>query len=73
MVLAHPGLQPLIVRHPTYAAALLSTANESDAMSESDTISSYAAVESIDDDTPLPNLNSLPPELSRPAKKIRLE
>jgi hypothetical protein len=58
MVLAHPGLQPRIVRHPTYAAALLSTANESDAMSESDTISSYAAVESINDDTPLPDLST---------------
>jgi len=58
MVLAHPGLQPLIL-HPAYAVALLSTAKETDAMSESDTISSYAAVESIDDDTSLPNLNSL--------------
>lgn len=54
-----PGLQPRIVRHPAYAVALLSTAKEPDAMSESETFSSYAAVEPINDDTPTPDLKSL--------------
>ncbi len=58
-VLAHPGLQPRIVRHPAYAVALLSTAKETDAMNDSDTFSSYTVVEPINDDTPLPDLNSL--------------
>jgi len=52
-------LQPLIVRHTAYAVALLGTAKETGAMSESDTFSSYAAVKPINDDTPLPDLNSL--------------
>jgi hypothetical protein len=39
--------------------ALLSTATEADAMNESDTFSSYTVVEPINDDTPLPDLNSL--------------
>jgi hypothetical protein len=51
-------LQPRTVRHPAYAVALLSTATEADAMNESDTFSSYAAVEPIDDDTPLPDLST---------------
>jgi len=46
------------VRH-LFAVALLSTATEADAMNESDTFSSYAVVEPINDDTPLPDLNSL--------------
>lgn len=39
--------------------ALLSTTTEADAMNESDTFSSYTVVEPINDDTPLPALNSL--------------
>jgi len=46
------------VRH-LFAVALLSTASEADAMNESDTFSSYTVVEPINDDTPLPDLNSL--------------
>ena len=46
------------VRHPAYAVALLSTATEADAMNESNTFSSYAAVEPINDDTPLPDLST---------------
>jgi len=42
-----------------FAVALLSTATEADAMNESDTFSSYTVVEPINDDTPLPDLNSL--------------
>lgn len=42
-----------------FTVALLSTATEADAMNESDTFSSYTAVELINDDTPLPDLNSL--------------
>jgi len=56
--LLHPGLQPRIVRHPAHAVALLSTAKETDAMNESDTFSSYAAVEPVNDDTPLPDLST---------------
>jgi len=59
MALRRLGLHPRIVRHPAYAVALLSTAKETDAMNDSDTYASYAVVESINDDTPLPNLNSL--------------
>lgn len=59
MALFRPGLQPRIVRHPAYAVVLLSTAKETDAMSESETFSSYDTVEPINDDTPLPDLNSL--------------
>ncbi len=44
---------------PAHAVALLSTAKETDAMNDSETFSSYAAVEPINDDTPLPDLNSL--------------
>jgi len=55
---ASTGLQPRIVRH-LFAVALLSTATEADAMNESDTFSSYTVVEPINDDTPLPDLNSL--------------
>jgi len=58
MTLLHPGLQPCIVRH-LFAVALLSTATEADPMNESDTFSSYTVVEPINDDTPLPDLNSL--------------
>ena len=43
---------------PAHAVALLSTAKETDAMSEPDTFSSYAAVEPINDDTPLPDLST---------------
>lgn len=46
------------VRH-LFAVALLSTATEADAMNESDTFSSYTVVEPINDDAPLPDLNSL--------------
>jgi hypothetical protein len=46
------------VRH-LFAVALLSTATEADAMNESDTFTSYTVVEPINDDTPLPDLNSL--------------
>lgn len=46
------------VRHPAYAVALLSTAKETDAMNDSETFSSYAAVEPINDDTPLPDLST---------------
>ena len=56
--LLRPGLQPRIVRH-LFTVALLSTATEADAMNESDTFSSYTVVEPINDDTPLPDLNSL--------------
>jgi len=56
---ASTGLQPHIVCHPTYAAALLSTAAEADAVNESDTFSSYTVVEPINDDTPLFDLNNL--------------
>jgi len=52
-------LQPRIVRYPAYAVALLSTAEETDAMNDSDTFSSYTVVEPINDDTPLPDLNYL--------------
>jgi len=45
------------VRH-LFAVALLSTATEADAMNESDTFS-HTVVEPINDDTPLPDLNSL--------------
>ena len=44
---------------PRYAVALLSTATEAGAMNESDTFSSYTVVEPINEDTPLPDLNSL--------------
>lgn len=56
--LLRPRLHPRIVRHPVYAVALLSTAKETDAMSEPETLSSYAAVEPINDDTPLPDLST---------------
>lgn len=46
------------VRH-LFAVALLSTAMEADAVNKSDTFSSYTVVEPINDDTPLPDLNSL--------------
>lgn len=59
MVLSHPGLQPHIARHPAYAVALLSTAKETNALNESDTFSSCTVVEPINDDSPLPDLNSL--------------
>lgn len=42
-----------------FSVALLSTATEADAMNESDTFSSYTVVEPINDDTALPDLNSL--------------
>lgn len=54
---ASSGLQPRTVRYPAYAVALLSTTKETDNMSESDAFSSYAAVEPINDDTPLPDLS----------------
>ena len=53
-----PGLQPA-PSATLFAVALLSTATEADAMNESDTFSSYTVVEPINDDTPLPDLNSL--------------
>lgn len=56
---ASSGLQPRIVRHPACAVALLSTAKETDAMNESDTLSSYTAVEPINDDASLRDLNHL--------------
>jgi len=56
--LLRPGLQPRIVRHPAYAVALLSTAKETDAMSESESFSSYTVVEPINDDTSLPDLST---------------
>lgn len=52
-----PGLQPA-PSATLFAVALLSTATEADAMNESDTFSSYTVVEPINDDTPLPDLNS---------------
>jgi len=42
-----------------FTVALLSTATEADAMKKSDTFSSYTIVEPINDDIPLPDLNSL--------------
>lgn len=56
---ASTGLQPRIVRHPAYAAALLRKAKETDTMNESATFALYTAVDPINDDTPLPDLNSL--------------
>ncbi|MHC9011892.1 hypothetical protein ACYX79_09755 [Stenotrophomonas rhizophila] len=52
-------MQSRIVRHLVYAVALLSTAKETDAMNDCDTFASYAAVEPINDDTPLADLNTL--------------
>lgn len=53
------GLQPRIALYSAHAIALLSKIKETDVISESDIFSSYTAVEPINDDTPIPELNSL--------------
>lgn len=55
---ASSGLQTRIVRHPACAVALLSIAKATDAMNESDTLSSYTAVEPINDDASLRDLTT---------------
>ena len=58
MVLSHPGLQPRIVRHLLHGGAV-KYSHGSRRHEKVRHLSSYTVVEPINDDSPLPDLNSL--------------